>query len=448
MTLTKLHPLFFFTLLLPSFFSLQAQDSTTVRQMIATLSSSEMHGRSIAYDGEYKAAEYIRSIFRETKAEPLGNDYFQSYNFPGFAMEGNVSLSINGMELNPFDDYRIYPFSMSLDKQDIPVISADPIILINKEKREKFIKKNSEKFKNSFIYFDISMLDEMKDKYQADQIRLAIYFLSISRKNQYFDVLGYLIGDTKLPVIGLSGTTHERPYAYIQVIAKKMKKAKTLSVSYNNRFVAHKANNVVAKIEGVRQPDSMIVFTAHYDHIGCMGKDVIFHGAHDNASGTATVLSLAQYYSKNPSDYTMVFCLFSGEEGGLRGSNHFADEPLIELEKVKMLLNLDMMCGGSEGIMVVNSREGIPSFYYDKLVKINNEKQYLPAVKSRPNTSNSDHFPFTEKGVNALFIYTMGGPSGGYHEYTDTEENCGLSQWENIFHLIIDWVDVMTSSNK
>lgn len=433
-----------FSLSLFLFPSLHAQDSTSVREMIATLSSSNMYGRSIAYDGERKAAEYIRSVFQEAGLKPLGDTYFQSYNFPGFAMEGDVSLSINGSKLNLFDDYRIYPFSQSMNGQNIPIIHADPIILIDKAKREKFIKKQGDKLKKSFLYFDITKLGKSANPGIINQIQVAIYYLGVNRKNDEFAALGYLVGDSKLPVIGLSGTTYERPFSYIYVIADKMKGAKTISLNYTTRFVQHKSNNVIAKIEGTHQPDSFIVFTAHYDHIGCMGNEVIFHGAHDNASGTATVLSLAQYYSKNPPPYSMIFCLFSGEEAGLRGSSYFTENPLIPLDKIKIAVNLDMMCGGNDGIMVVNSRNGLPAVYFDKLLKINEEKQYLPEIKSRPNTQNSDHFPFTEKGVPALFIYTMGGKSGGYHEYTDSAENCGLSQWESIFHTIIEWMNVLS----
>lgn len=418
-----------------------AQDTTSLREMITKLASSEMYGRSIAYNGERKAAEYIRSIFRQTTAEPITTDYFQSYHFPGFAMEGKVSLRINEQDLNPQDDYRIFPFSPSMSKEGIPIITADPILLIDKEKREKFIKKEGERLKNSFLYFDISKIGKIKDEYIRNSISDEIYQLSVSRKNEFFDVSGYLIGDSKLPVIGLSGTTYERPYAYIYVLAEKMKGAKRLSVSYTTRFVPHKSNNIIAKIEGTMCPDSFMVFTAHYDHIGCMGEEVIFHGAHDNASGVATVLSLAQYYSENPPPYSVIFCLFSGEEGGLRGSTYFVEHPLIPLKNIRMLLNLDMMCGGDDGIMVVNSRHGIPAVFYNKLLKINEEKKYLPEIKSRHNTQNSDHFPFTEKEVPALFIYTLGGEYGGYHEYTDTADRCGLTNWGNIFLLITDWAN-------
>ncbi|MDR2979123.1 MAG: M28 family peptidase [Bacteroidales bacterium] len=423
-----------------------SQDSISVRHMIEMLSAREMYGRSIAYGGEHRAAKYIRSVLQETKTQSLGNDYFQSYNFPGFAMEGKVSLSINRLELNPFDDYRIYPFSKSMSQQEIPIITADPLILTDKAKQAKFIKKQGDKLKNSFLYFDISKLDKIKDEYQRNTIKYEVYQLGTNRKNELFGALGYLIGDVKLPVIGLSGTTYECPYAYIYILADKMKGAKTLSVDYTTRFVHHRANNVVAKIEGTVQPDSFIVFTAHFDHIGCMGEEVIFHGAHDNASGVATVLSLAQYFSENPLPYSVVFCLFSGEEGGLRGSNYFVQNPLIPLDKIRMLLNLDMFCGGNDGIMVVNSKTGLPAVFYNQLVKINEDKQYLPAIKSRPNTQNSDHFPFTEKEVPALFIYTMGGQYGDYHEYTDTVANCGLSQWENVFWLIVEWAKGISES--
>jgi len=168
---------------------------------------------------------------------------------------------------------------------------------------------------------------------------------------------------------------------------------------------------------------------------------VVFPGAHDNASGTATVMALAYHFKKNPSPYTTVFCFFSGEEIGLKGSTYFVEHPIIDLKKVKIALNFDLLCGGNAGITIVNSQTDNTRRLYERFVAVNDEKGYIPEIRSRPNTSNSDHYPFTNWDVPAVFIYALGGRQGAYHQYTDTQDNCSLDKWEDIFHLIIEAVN-------
>lgn len=193
-------------------------------------------------------------------------------------------------------------------------------------------------------------------------------------------------------------------------------------------------------IEGREYPDEFVVFTAHYDHLGCMGDSVIFPGAHDNASGVGTVMQFAQYYSHNAPAYTTVFLLFSGEESGLRGSYNFVKHPLIPLDKIKLLVNIDMMCGGDEGIMVVNGTDGTTKSFVDMMEQLNADNHYVAAVKRRTNAANSDHYYFSKK-CPAIFVYTLGGKYGGYHNYTDTCDNCGLASYNGIFTLLRESVD-------
>ena len=97
----------------------------------------------------------------------------------------------------------------------------------------------------------------------------------------------------------------------------------------------YRSQNVCGYFPG--ETDTMIVFTAHYEHLGMHG-DTIFYGAHDNASGTAAVMDIARMLSTThyplPTKYTYVFLFFGGEESGLIGSHHFADHPLIDYGKV------------------------------------------------------------------------------------------------------------------
>jgi hypothetical protein len=95
--------------------------------------------------------------------------------------------------------------------------------------------------------------------------------------------------------------------------------------------------NVIGYHWGQNRPDEWIVLGAHYDI-----KEKTVEGAYDNAAGTIAVLEIARAISKMPTDRTVVFCLWSGEEQGLWGSEHFADS-IPENITVKTYLNYDMV---------------------------------------------------------------------------------------------------------
>ena len=194
----------------------------------------------------------------------------------------------------------------------------------------------------------------------------------------------------------------------------------------------YRSQNVCSYIPG--ETDTMIVFTAHYEHLGMSG-DTIFYGAHDNASGTAAVMDLARMANLQRGHYTYVFLLFGGEESGLVGSRWFAEHPLIQLSKVKLLVNIDLFCGGDDGLMVVNanSRETAP--FVELLERINEVQGLTPKIGRRDNAANSDHYWFTMH-CPAIFMYTLGGPFGGYHSPEDTCTGCGLANYHRHMTLL------------
>lgn len=194
----------------------------------------------------------------------------------------------------------------------------------------------------------------------------------------------------------------------------------------------YRSQNVCGYLPG--ETDTMIVFTAHYEHLG-MNGDTIFYGAHDNASGTAAVMDLARMLSAQSLKYTCVFLFFGGEESGLVGSHHFAGHPLIDYGKVKLLVNIDLFCGGDDGLMVVNANAPETNPYVERLERINDRHHYAAKIARRDNARNSDHYYFTAH-CPAIFIYTLGGPFGGYHSPTDTCDGCGLANYHRHMSLL------------
>lgn len=192
-------------------------------------------------------------------------------------------------------------------------------------------------------------------------------------------------------------------------------------------------------VPGTTNADSFIVFTAHYDHLGRMGKEALFAGANDNASGTAMIMDLAQHYVKpeNRTGKSILFIAFGAEEAGLVGSKYFSENPELPLEKIRFLLNLDLMGNGDEGVMVVNGTAHEQEF--NLLDSINTSQKLLSTVGKRGPAANSDHHWFSQRGVPAFFLYTMGG-SKAYHDIYDVAENLPLTEYEDVKRLLMEFV--------
>lgn len=121
-----------------------------------------------------------------------------------------------------------------------------------------------------------------------------------------------------------------------------------LKFRFQNDTTLVEGINVIAAISGNRNPDTSIIFCAHYDHLGTKtsiqkrDNDSIFNGANDNASGVALLIELAKYYAAVKTNrYTLIFIAFSGEELGLLGSEHFASS--IDQSYIHAVLNFDMV---------------------------------------------------------------------------------------------------------
>ena len=211
-----------------------------------------------------------------------------------------------------------------------------------------------------------------------------------------------------------------------------------IKIQVDASLINYNAKNIIGQIEG-QVPDSFIFITAHYDHLGQMGKKTYFPGGNDNASGTSMVLNLMEYYSNpiNKPRYTLVFILFAGEEAGLLGSEYYTTHPTKDLNKIKFLLNLDLMGTGEEGMMVVNG--SIFEKEFSLLEKINSEKNLLKTIGKRGKAQNSDHYYFTEKGVPAFFFYTTGGRTA-YHDIYDDGPGLPLTKFKEVFTLISTFI--------
>ncbi len=419
-----------FSLILTLAMTLNAQDTNYVRQVLNKLTSEEFHGRGYSYKGDSIAAEYIRGELKRHGIMPLGDNYFQHYTFSTSSMEGPLSFAVNGHKLVQFNEYRVPAWSKST-WGDYKVITLSSKLLCNADALKKYLSKNNDLLREVFVYIDETEFTDI-DSNDAKRCRSMVNQLHLRNP---FGSKGVIVGKSELNTYSPAYTDFEHDYAYIEVLSSSMpKKIKKINCAIFTQFHKnYQTQNVCGYIPG--EVDTMLVYTAHYDHLGTMGDDITFYGAHDNASGVAAVLDIARNVYFEKPHYTHVFCFFSGEEAGLRGSKYASEHPLFDFDKVKLLINIDMFCGGDEGIMVFNANATDTKPFFDKLKALNDVLEIAPEIRPRENRPNSDHFYFS-KHMPAIFVLSMGQRFGGYHDPLDTCERCGLEHYLNYITLI------------
>jgi hypothetical protein len=386
--------------------------------VIKKLSSPEFHGRGYYKKGDVKAARYIASEFQKAGLQPAGKSFLQAFTFPVNTFPSKVEVKIGNKAMAPGKDFIVSP-ACPPTKGTYPLIRIQP----------PFPDFNARDYSNEFLLFDKSGLDSVSLK-QMDSLMRALP-----------DVKGAVFVTDKLT---WSVSQSVGGKSVIRVMRDSFPAdAQTITLDVRSKLIKdYKTYNVAGYVPGTTNPDSFIVFTAHYDHLGRMGKHALFAGANDNASGTAMIMDLARYYAKpeNRPAKSVVFIAFAAEEAGLVGSKYYTENPLLPLNTIRFLINLDLMGNGDEGVMVVNGEVHEQEFLM--LESINNVSGYVKTLGKRGKAANSDHYWFGEKGVPAFFLYTMGG-SKAYHDIYDLPDTLPLTEFEDVQKLLRDFVRIV-----
>lgn len=411
----------YFFLLFPSIFYAQFEAE---KEVVKTLCSPNYHGRGYVNNGDSLAAELIALEFQKRGGKQLSTSYFQNFSFPVNTFPGTMLAATNTHPLIPGVDFMVDPASAgyagNLTSVYFPVDA-----FFDKKKENDFLRTLSSK---SNILVVLPVLSFKKDSLKLAREIIKTISLNCATAQLYNSKFTWSVADEQTKHLQL----------WIQESAINTVKDTLFTLDISAQFnPKHNTRNVIATFPSKAKNAKTIFFTAHYDHLGRMGTQTYFPGANDNASGVGLLLNLMTYYQAHPSKYTLVFIAFAGEEAGLLGSQHFVQNPMLPLQNIRFLLNLDIMGSGEDGITVVNGTLHPKEF--KALEKINAKKSYLKLVKIRGKAANSDHYFFSEMGVPAFFIYAMG-PNKNYHDIEDKYENLSFSEYGDLTHLIIDFV--------
>lgn len=403
------------------------QDMGRARATITTLAAPAMHGRGYVNKGEAKAARFIRQRFRELGLRAFTPHYTQPFPVAINTFPGECALAVDGTALVPGTDFILEPASGSGQIRG-SITALDTLIFTDEQAGQRFLAR--------------SLQGQVLLLHHRDAERIRTLPNAFAQHIAQAAALVTLIPD-KLTA-SLAGQQVAQPR--LQVLASRWpSRATQVSLRIDARLVPnYTTQNIIGYVPGRIQPDSFLVVSAHYDHLGRMGKDTYFPGANDNASGTALLLELASYYAKpeNQPPYSIVFMAFGAEEAGLLGSSYYVQHPLFPLEKIRFLVNLDLEGTGQEGITVVNGR--LLENPFGVLDQLNVQHHYVSSVAARGRAANSDHYPFSERNVPAFFLYTRGG-SKAYHDVHDKPEALTLTAFSGVFHLVTGFFAALTN---
>jgi hypothetical protein len=214
----------------------------------------------------------------------------------------------------------------------------------------------------------------------------------------------------------------------------------TVSISVDIEREQKSVNNVAGYLPG--ETDEYIVVGAHYDHLG-LGEQFSMapsqvgtphYGADDNASGTAGVIELARYFAAQPKrSRGILFIAFAGEELGLLGSSHFANNPTFSLEKAVAMINMDMI-GRIRNEKIYLAGTGTGSSFQDLLKETISGSSLVVDMADKSGYGASDHASFVSKQVPVLFFFS--GLHGDYHRPSDTWDKINAPQAVEVLKLV------------
>lgn len=405
----------------------QAQFKHRIKKNIRTLCAPNFYGRGYVNDGVNKAAQFLYNNMERAALKPLpfakpSDNYFQPYQFSVNAVADSIKAKVlyyyDQQVLTPGIDFLVDAASPSIDAYQLPLQFIDAS---DSNQRNALLNPKHPGFKpNTGL-----VLRFMPRGQKA-------LLTAIQQMAHPPRLLVFTVKDKLTHTI----STKVEPIPAIWIFDSLLENAQAINIQCNNQFNAnYPCRNVAGYIPGKNQ-DSFMVFTAHYDHLGMMGPNALFAGASDNASGTAFLLELMRYYSKHPPEYNTAFIFFSGEEAGLLGSKHFIANPLLPLNRIKQVINIDIMGNAEQGITVVNATVLPERFAQLQQASVKTN------IKPRGPSYNSDHAPFSDKNIPAFFIYSNGGP-GFYHDVFDLPNTCQLKGVKNIFRTITQFTKAL-----
>jgi len=444
-----------------------AFSAETYLEHIRFLASDELEGRRPGSEGIRRTDEYIAEQFREIGLKPAGEDgsYFQSFELPGRKElhDEDARLEIGGLErtFKVHEDWAPMPFTQPGEAEG-PLAFAGYGISAEQHGYDDYadfdpagkvllILRYEPKSEDANAAFggepaSSHAMFSRKARLAARKGARALLIVNPPNRTPDKDEL-YPWSESgaratyDLPMIHITRQAADAILAQAQmpplsVLQEELDRGREplssdlhgvrvkLSTGVQSKPIT--ARNVIGLLEGREAPEEYIVVGAHHDHVGrtqpfgqANVEPQIHNGADDNASGTSAVIELARAFGHSPRPRrSILFMTFSAEELGLLGSRHFVEHPSVPLEKVRAMINFDMV-----GRLNNNKFEvwGIPTATEFNDIVLAAAQRVGLEYAAPPSTGDifgrSDHASFYRKGIPVLFPFT--GLHSQYHRPDD-----------------------------
>ncbi len=440
----------------------EAVDSIQVKDLVhqsKTLGSDAFMGRKPCTPGETKTINYLASEYKRIGLDPAVNgSYFQEVplmeilNTPDKKME--IEGNGNSLELNLLTDFSAFSRraqkEINLDQSELvfvgygivaPEYNWDDYAGINVKGKTVVVLVNDPGFgtdKNDFFKGNaMTYYGRWTYKYEEASRQGAAACLIIHESKAAGYGWGVVSNGNEAPRLFLADDNGYADRCAVQgwlsqAAAKKLFAVANLSTDLwqkaaqpgfkavpmglkvgfhmENSWRLDTSHNVLGLIKGSKRPDEVVIYSAHWDHLGIGRKvdgDSIYNGAVDNGTSLAWMLEIAQAFKKlkvQP-ERSVLFFAPAAEESGLLGSAYYVQHPIFDLKKTVADINNDLMLpyGRMKDVMITGFGQSELDDYVAELAK-----KYDRYVFPDPNPQTgmyfrADHFSFAKAGVPALF---------------------------------------------
>jgi len=408
--------------LLFCFGTAEAQDLPRYKKIVKQLSSAKYQGRGYARDGVRKAGQYIAKEFEKSGVDEVT---LQPFTLDINTFNGAMQMWADGRKLVPGIDFSMREYSPGVHGE-FPVYHVDTL---NFDEEKLFADLAKPENANCLVccefWFTYKHRAAFAKLQKAGACTNAGLLYEWTSPIKFYKAYGEKVVDKPI----------------IWVTPEAIKGVKSVKLNVDNEFLkAYETENVIAKVEG-RRHDGCYVFTAHYDHLGNLGRKVYYPGANDNASGTAALITLAAYYAQNRPEYDIYFIAFSGEDANLRGSTWFAEHPVVPLDQIRYLFNLDMIGDDNPVQYCEVSEAGMAK--YPIFEKLTREQGLFKALNRGELAANSDHYPFALRGVPCIFLENEDGSAFPYyHTPNDNMKTIKFDSYIPVFQLVTGFISI------
>jgi len=452
-----------------------------LRGHVFYLASDALHGRKAGTADANIAADYIRRQFKKYGLECLAEKGFQSFEILNGVESGAYNaMSFNGVSATPGTDFVPLNFSES-DSLNAPVVFADYGFDINADSLTWHDYQNLDVAgKWVMVLRDGPPAPGGQDPYEAHR-SLRKKLLNAKDKG----AAGVLLvsgpatdaEDTLIPIDEnpttstagiialhikraladriLASSHHTIAELEQQLLEKKQPAGFALGETLFGRADVIRrmspTSNVIARLPG-HDPalkNEYIVLGAHYDHLGMGGPGsgsrrpdtlAVHNGADDNASGVAAMLEIAENLAARKKELgrSMLFIAFTAEEEGTLGSRYFTDHPLIDLKKIMMMINLDMVGHLNDSTKAFSISGTGTAVGLSDLVQNFAAKHLLHPTLSPEGYGPSDHASFYSKDIPVLFFMTS--ITDSYHTPADDAELLNYPGAKIVADLVADLI--------